>query len=158
MACLSKLRRTFEPSLRRGWHHRADGLFVSKKGKRSSRKQRLLSAAFFGFHKRLKVLLKTRAVNDKGWVDEALVKAARRRESECVKVLIAAKASVDHQDRNGLTALMNAAAIGDIECFKILINANADVNIQDKQGWTALIHAKPDCIELLIESGTNVNH
>ena len=93
MACLSKLRRTFVPSLQRGWHHRADSWFVCKKRTRS-RKQRILGAVFFGSRIRLKALLETRAVNDRHWIDEALIKAAKRGKSKCVKVLTAAGGNV----------------------------------------------------------------
>ena len=78
MACLSKLRRTLEPSLQRGWRHRADGWFVSKKCRSSSRKQRIRSAALFGYHRRLT------DISYKRWIDDTLVKAANSKQSKYV--------------------------------------------------------------------------
>ena len=96
MTCLSKLRRTLDPSVQRGWGgHRAGGWFVSRKRRRSPRKQRIRNAALFGYHKYLKVLLKTRTGSDKRWIDDALITAAKRGESKCVKVLIVAGADVN---------------------------------------------------------------
>ena len=87
MECLSTLRRNLAPSLQRGWHHRADGYLVRKKHIHSSG-----NAAYFCYHKRLKVLLKSGAVNDKNWLDEALMKATGCGETKCVKFLIAQNA------------------------------------------------------------------
>ena len=151
MACLSKLRRTLEPSVQRGWRHRADGWFACKKRRSSSRKQRIVYAAVLDYPTRLKALLKSGIVNDRG---EALVRATLHGNNRCVRILIAHDANVEE-------ALIGSASEGFCKSVDILIEEGVDVNVQDKNGNTALIEAAREghdkCLERLIQRGAKVN-
>jgi uncharacterized protein len=52
--------------------------------------------------------------------------------SDIVKLLIAAGASIDMQERNGITALMAAASNNNTEAVELLIAAGASVDVRDK--------------------------
>ncbi len=53
--------------------------------------------------------------------------------AECVRALIAAKATVDHAT-DGWTALMSASSNGHIECVRALIEAKATVDHANQNG------------------------
>ncbi|MEA3027646.1 MAG: uncharacterized protein QOF91_2931 [Alphaproteobacteria bacterium] len=77
----------------------------------------------------------------------ALIAAAHLGHSEAVKMLIAAKAPLNHVNNLGWTALMEAVALGNggadhTATVRALVEAGADVNIADKQGATPLQHAR----------------
>ena len=55
-----------------------------------------------------------------------------------VKLLLAQKADVNAQDKNGSTPLHWAAAGGLPDMAELLFTYNADVNIQDTKGRTTL--------------------
>ena len=64
-----------------------------------------------------------------------------------VKILIDAKAPLNHVNNLGWTALMEAVVLGNggrnyVEIVRSLVDANADVNIADRQGGTPLQHAR----------------
>ena len=66
---------------------------------------------------------------------------------EVVKILIDAKAPLNHVNNLGWTALMEAVVLGNggrnyVEIVRSLVDANADVNIADRQGGTPLQHAR----------------
>ena len=77
----------------------------------------------------------------------ALIAAAHLGHAEAVKLLIDAKAPLNHVNNLGWTALMEAVVLGNggtnhTATVRALVDANCDVNIPDKQGTTALQHAR----------------
>ena len=159
MVCLSKIRRNRLLSIRRRYLVADD-----------SRKQRMLNAALkAGNHTRLEALLKARTGSDKNWLDKALIKAAIRGESECIKVLIAAGASVNCENTRGWTPLMFALRHTEdcvkMHCVKILLGKGANINHLNQKGIpygiTALMLATVwndiKLVKFLIEKGADAN-
>ena len=77
----------------------------------------------------------------------ALIAAAHLGHTEAVKMLIAARAPLNHVNRLGWTALMEAIVLGHgganhTATVRALVDAGADVNIPDRQGQTPLQHAR----------------
>jgi ankyrin repeat protein len=77
----------------------------------------------------------------------ALIAAAHLGHAEAVKLLIDAKAPLNHVNNLGWTALMEAIVLGNGDAnhtatARALVEAGADVNIADKQGATPLQHAR----------------
>jgi uncharacterized protein len=77
----------------------------------------------------------------------ALIAAAHLGHVEVVKMLIAAKAPLNHVNNLGWTALMESIVLGNgganhTATLKALVEAGADVNIPDRQGATPLQHAR----------------
>ncbi len=77
----------------------------------------------------------------------ALIAAAHLGHAEVVKLLIAAKAPLNHVNNLGWTALMESIVLGTggknhTDTLKALVDAGADVNIADRQGTTPLQHAR----------------
>ena len=77
----------------------------------------------------------------------ALIAAAHLGHAEVVKILIAAKAPLNHVNNLGWTALMESIVLGNggknhTDTLKALVDAGADVNIADRQGTTPLQHAR----------------
>jgi hypothetical protein len=77
----------------------------------------------------------------------ALIAAAHLGHAEIVRMLIAAKAPLDHVNNLGWTALMESIVLGNggknhTETLKALVEAGADVNIPDRQGLTPLTHVR----------------
>ena len=77
----------------------------------------------------------------------ALIAAAHLGHAEVVKMLIAAKAPLNHVNNLGWTALMESIVLGNgganhTATLKALVEAGADVNIADRQGATPLQHAR----------------
>jgi ankyrin repeat protein len=77
----------------------------------------------------------------------ALIAAAHLGHAEIVRVLIAAKAPLDHVNNLGWTALMESILLGDggvshTETLNALVQAGANVNIPDRNGMTPFAHAK----------------
>jgi uncharacterized protein len=77
----------------------------------------------------------------------ALIAAAHLGHVEAVKMLIGAKAPLNHVNNIGWTALMEAVVLGNgganhTATVRALVEAGADVNIADKQGSTPLQHAR----------------
>ena len=73
----------------------------------------------------------------------ALIAAAHLGHAEAVKILIAAKAPLNHVNNLGLTALLEAIVLGNgganhTATVRALVEAGADVNIADRQGNTPL--------------------
>jgi len=84
--------------------------------------------------------------------------------AELVMELIKAKADVNHQDKDGATALLYASFHGRAKAMSELIKAGVDINHQDKDGWTPLIkatsawHAHIEVATELIKAGADINH
>ena len=77
----------------------------------------------------------------------ALIAAAHLGHAEAVKLLIAAKAPLNHVNNLGWTALMEAIVLGNggqnhTATLRALVEAGCDVNIADRQGITPLQHAR----------------
>jgi ankyrin repeat protein len=77
----------------------------------------------------------------------ALISAAHLGHVEIVKLLIEAKAPLDHVNGLRWTALLMAVVLGNgsknhTECVEALVKAGADTEIKDRQGMTALAHAR----------------
>jgi len=76
----------------------------------------------------------------------ALIAAAHLGHHHVVKLLIAAKAPLDHVNNLGWTALMEAVVLGNggsdhLETVRALLAAGADKTIADRNGATPLDHA-----------------
>jgi ankyrin repeat protein len=77
----------------------------------------------------------------------ALIAAAHLGHVEAVKVLIAAKAPLNHVNNLGWTALMEAIVLGSGDArhtatVRALVEAGCDFNIGDRNGTTPLQHAR----------------
>ncbi len=77
----------------------------------------------------------------------ALIASAHLGHVEVVKMLIAAKAPLNHVNNLGWTALMEAIVLGSgganhTAVVRALVEAGADVNIADRQNITPLQHAR----------------
>ncbi|MBK5483657.1 ankyrin repeat domain-containing protein [Peribacillus sp. TH16] len=74
-------------------------------------------------------------------VNEQLIQAAERKETETISRLIEVGADINTQDSEGRTATMIATYNNDVETAKILITAGADVNIQDDMKNNPFLYA-----------------
>jgi uncharacterized protein len=77
----------------------------------------------------------------------ALIASAHLGHVDAVKLLIAAKAPLNHVNNLGWTALMEAIVLGNggadhTATVRALVEAGCDVNIPDRQGATPLQHAR----------------
>ena len=73
----------------------------------------------------------------------ALIAAAHLGHAEVVRLLIAAKAPLDHVNNLGWTALIESIVLGDggpghVACLRALVDAGADVNLRDANGVSPL--------------------
>ena len=81
------------------------------------------------------------------YVGTALIAAAHLGHDEVVRMLIAAKAPLDHVNNLGWTALIESIVLGDggkrhVACLEALVKAGADVNLADRGGATPLMLAR----------------
>lgn len=92
-------------------------------------------------------------------VNEQLIQAAERRDTDTVKRLIKEGANINAQDSNGRTPTMIATYNNDVVTAKILIDAGADVNIQDDMKNNPFLYAGAegyiDILKLTIEAGAD---
>ena len=93
--------------------------------------------------------------------ETAMMTAAEKTNTGCMKILKNAGADVTSEDSTGKSALEFAVESGSLQSIELLINWGADVNHVDKYGEPALMKAltkdaNPDCVQLLIKHGVNV--
>jgi ankyrin repeat protein len=77
----------------------------------------------------------------------ALIAAAHLGHAEVVRMLIAAKAPLDHVNNLSWTALMESIVLGNggknhLDSLKALVDAGANLNIPDRAGVSPLAHAR----------------
>ncbi|MFF5396235.1 ankyrin repeat domain-containing protein [Peribacillus butanolivorans] len=93
-------------------------------------------------------------------VNEQLIQAAERKETETISRLIEEGADINTQDSEGRTATMIATYNNDFETAKILITAGADVNIQDDMKNNPFLYAGAEgyleILKLTINSGADL--
>lgn len=70
-----------------------------------------------------------------------LTAASSEGHTDCVKLLVNAKADVNAKDKDSTTSLMAASARGHFDVVSIILAAGADVNEQNVDGHTALMFA-----------------
>lgn len=78
--------------------------------------------------------------------------------TDCVKLLLKAKAQVHARDQHGFTALMGASQCGHVETMKLLIGARADVNAREAEDdetaiMMAMHCARSDAVQVLVAAG-----
>ncbi len=92
----------------------------------------------------------------------ALIAAAHLGHDEVVRMLIAAKAPLDHVNNLGWTALIESIVLGDggkrhVACLTALVKAGANVNLADRAGSTPLALARgrgyADMVKILMAAG-----
>lgn len=71
-----------------------------------------------------------------------LIYAAYYRNRAILEYLVKRCSNLDHQDKDGFTALNYAAYYGDFNSVKVLIEFGANANIQNYKGYTPLDYAK----------------
>ena len=68
---------------------------------------------------------------------------------------------MNHQRKDGGTALVDAATWGHEHCVRTLLAAGAEIDIPHREGWTALMIAsqegRMDAVRLLLEAGADVH-
>lgn len=110
----------------------------------------LLQASHRGLTDVVKALLGKHAANGskKDYVDAAsedgitpLTAASSEGHTECVKLLVDAKADVNAKDKDSTTSLMAASARGHLDVVQTILAAGAHVNEQNVDGHTALMFA-----------------
>ncbi|MFC9597019.1 ankyrin repeat domain-containing protein [Peribacillus butanolivorans] len=93
-------------------------------------------------------------------VNEQLIQAAERKETETISRLIEEGADINTQDSEGRTATMIATYNNDFETAKILITAGADVNIQDDMKNNPFLYAGAEgyleILKLTINAGADL--
>lgn len=91
----------------------------------------------------------------------AIVAAARARDGEAVRRLIASKVDVNAAQGDGATALLWAAHLDSVEIAKALLAAGANVNAANDLGatplWVACQNMSVEMVRTLIGAGANPN-
>lgn len=98
-------------------------------------------------------------MKEKVEVNEQLIQAVERKETDTIRRLIDAGVDVNTQDLEGRTATMIATYNNNADTAKILIDAGADVNIQDNIENNPFLYAGAegyiDILKLTIKAGAN---
>ena len=95
-------------------------------------------------------------------VNKELLENAEWGDKEQIKTLLFLGANINHQDKEGQTAIIKAARHADKETFSLLLEqGGVEVNHQDKLGNTALIYAtlrnSKDLVKLILEKLADPN-
>uniref|UniRef100_A0A0G4FF66 Uncharacterized protein n=1 Tax=Chromera velia CCMP2878 TaxID=1169474 RepID=A0A0G4FF66_9ALVE len=81
--------------------------------------------------------------------------------TDIVRLLVDAKANVDMEDQDGMTAVMVASVNGHTDIVRLLVDAKANVDMLNKHGNTALLVASDeghaDIVRLLVDAKANVD-
>jgi uncharacterized protein len=99
-----------------------------------------------------------------GYLRTPLINAASSNNLELMKWLIENGAVVNHQDRNGFSALHFTAQENKVDASKLLIENGADLDLKDGNGNTPLSNAvfssRGDfaLVNLLVNSGANLDN
>lgn len=99
-----------------------------------------------------------------GYLRTALIWATFYDNIALVKWLINNGANVNHQDRNGYSALHFAGQEKRFDCAKLLIDKGANPELADLHGntslWTAIFNSQGDSrlVKLYIQHGANLDH
>ncbi|MEH7346966.1 ankyrin repeat domain-containing protein [Bacillus sp. JJ1532] len=92
-------------------------------------------------------------------MNEQLIQAAERKETETIKRLIDEGVDINTKDSEGRTATMIATYNNDVETAKVLIKAGANVNIQDNMKNNPFLYAGAEgyveILKLTIEAGAD---
>ncbi|SFJ75093.1 ankyrin repeat domain-containing protein [Thermoflavimicrobium dichotomicum] len=95
------------------------------------------------------------------FAETPLITAVWDERIDVVKFLLEQGVDVNHQDRDGNSALHVAAALGSEKMAKLLLSAGADVHLQNEDEITPLIDAVKNnqisVVPLLLEHGANPN-
>ena len=84
------------------------------------------------------------------------MRAAYNGKHEAVSKLIRAGADLDHQNKEGITALIVAAFHGRDQVVKVLIEGGAEISLQTNHGWTALDWARKNGHAIIVHWGPGV--
>jgi ankyrin repeat protein len=84
--------------------------------------------------------------------ESPLVDAAKRDDGATVRALIAKRANVNEQSRDGSTALLWAAYHGDVALTRALIAAGAKPNVANKYGITPLLQASRTGADQIVQA------
>ena len=123
----------------------------------------LMAAADYGQNETVKILI-DKGVNislkDTDGYD-ALLGAVEKGHLETVKLLIENGASLKTKTISNFTPLMTAANTGKTQVVKYLLSLGVEID-ETNNGWTALFYAATkgylDTVQLLVNSGANLNH
>ncbi|MFD1872749.1 ankyrin repeat domain-containing protein [Hymenobacter bucti] len=109
-----------------------------------------------------KILSETGLEATDSYLRTALILATLHKNADLLGWLISQGANVNHQDRNGASALHFAGQEKNEEAAKLLLKAGADLNVVDVYGnaplWRAVFNAKDDLrvVELYVQGGANL--
>lgn len=95
-----------------------------------------------------------------GVYDDMIV-AIRNDDSEKVISLLQRGMDVNTADREGTTLTMYASRAGDKQLLEYLLKHRANILIKNKHGDSALhlaaLHGHPECVQMLVNAGAEVN-
>jgi ankyrin repeat protein len=110
-----------------------------------------------------KILSETGIEATDSYLRTALILATLHKNEDLLSWLIEQGANINHQDRNGDSALHFAGQEKNEEAAKLLLDVGADLNVVDVYGnaplWRAVFNAKDDMriVKLYVEAGDNID-
>jgi len=110
-----------------------------------------------------KILSETGIEATDGYLRTALILATLHKNEDLLSWLIEQGANVNHQDRNGDSALHFAGQEKNEAAAKLLLKAGADLNVVDIHGnaplWRAVFNARDDLriVNLYVQGGANLD-